>query len=81
MAPRKLLAVEAPAPPDPKKTAAAKAAAKTDDLKKKLTELIAKKQKPAQDKLVAAKEALDKALVDATVAEDERIRSLFLLAV
>ena len=58
----------------------AKVAAKTDDLKKKLTELIAKKQKPAQDKLAAAKEALDKALVDATVAEDGRIRSLFLLA-
>ena len=58
----------------------AKASAKTDDLKKKLAELIEKKQKPAEDKIAAAKDALDKALPEATVAEDERIRSLFLLA-
>nr|AIF07740.1 hypothetical protein, containing DUF1549 domain [uncultured marine thaumarchaeote KM3_23_F10] len=58
----------------------AKAAAKTDDLKKKLAELIDKKQKPAQAKADTTKEALAKAQAEAAGAEDERIRSLFLLA-
>ena len=58
----------------------AKASAKTDDLKKKLAELIEKKQKPAQDKIAIAKAALDKALTEATGAEAARIRSLFLRA-
>jgi hypothetical protein len=58
----------------------AKAAAKTDDLKKKLAELIEKKQKPAQAKADTTKEALAKAQAEAAVSEDERIRSLFLLA-
>ena len=58
----------------------AKAAANTDDLKKKLAELIEKKQKPAQAKAETAKEALAKAQADAAGAEEERIRSLFLSA-
>ena len=58
----------------------AKVTAKTDDLKKKLADLIGNKQKPAQDKAAAAKAAFEKAQVDAADAEDQRIRSLFLLA-
>jgi len=58
----------------------AKANAKTDDLKKKLADLIAKKQKPAQDKAVTMKAAFEKAQVAASSAEEQRIRNLFLLA-
>ena len=58
----------------------AKANAKTDELKKKLAELIAKKQKPVQDKVTTAKAALEKAEVGKAEAEEQRIRSLFLLA-
>ena len=46
----------------------------------KLADLIAKKQKPAQDKAVTMKAAFEKAQVAASSAEEQRIRNLFLLA-
>ena len=58
----------------------ATAAAKTDAAKKALVDLIAKKQKPAQDKAAAAKAALEKAQVATTSEEEQKIRGLFLLA-
>ena len=58
----------------------AKANAKTDDLKKKLTELINKKQKPALAKSNAAQAALEKTQTGRADAEGRRIRSLFMLA-
>ncbi len=58
----------------------AKANAKTDEAKKKLAELTDKKLKPAQSKAAAAKTAFEKAQVGKAEAEEQRIRSLFLLA-
>ena len=58
----------------------ATAAAKTDAAKKALTDLIDKKQKPAQAKAAAAKAAFEKAQTAAAVEEEKKIRGLFLLA-
>jgi hypothetical protein len=58
----------------------ATAIAKTDNAKKKLADLIATKQQPAQAKAAAAKAAFEKAQAAAAVEEEQKIRGLFLLA-